>query len=75
MLKTMTKSAVFSSLTLSSLAVAHQVAFAQAPYSVNGSEVPSRELGNHAAEFLGWGIGIFAIIFALLIWALVFWMW
>ena len=73
MLKTITKSAVFSSLTLCLLAVANQVAFAAAKCTVNGKEVDCAELGNQVKGFLGWGIGIFILFAALGIWATVFW--
>jgi len=73
MLKTITKSAVFSSLTLGLLAVANQVAFAAAKCTVNGKEVDCAELGNQVKGFLGWGIGIFLLFAALGIWATVFW--
>jgi len=73
MLKTITKSAVFSSLTLGLLAVANQVAFAAAKCTVNGKEVDCAELGNQVKGFLGWGIGIFILFAALGIWATVFW--
>jgi len=73
MLKTITKSAVLSSLTLGLLAVANQVAFAAAKCTVNGREVDCAELGNQVKGFLGWGIGIFLLFAALGIWATVFW--
>ena len=70
MLKTITKSAVFSSLTLGLLTIANQVAFAAAKCTVNGQEVDCAELGNQFKGFLGWGIVIF-LLFG--IWATVFW--
>lgn len=73
MLKTITKSAVFSSLTLGLLTIANQVAFAAAKCTVNGQEVDCAELGNQVKGFLGWGIGIFILFAALGIWATVFW--
>jgi len=73
MLKTITKSAVFYSLTLGLLAVANQVVFAAAKCTVNGREVDCAELGNQVKGFLGWGIGIFLLFAALGIWATVFW--
>ncbi|MBI2669814.1 MAG: PLDc N-terminal domain-containing protein [Candidatus Yanofskybacteria bacterium] len=53
--------------------VANQVAFAAAKCTVNGREVDCAELGNKVKGFLGWGIGSFFVIFALGIWAIVFW--
>lgn len=72
MLRTITKSAAFSSLALGLFAVANQVAFAAAKCTVNGQEVDCAELGNKIKGFLGWGIGGFFIA-ALGIWATVFW--
>lgn len=73
MLKTITKSAMFTTLTLGLMSVANQVALAAAKCTVNGREVPCEELGKQIKGFLGWGIGIFLVIFALGILATVFW--
>lgn len=73
MLKTITKSAMFSSLVLSLLSVTNQVAFAAARCTVNGQEVDCAELGNKIKGILSWGIGGFLVIFALLILAMIFW--
>jgi len=73
MLKTITKSAIFSSATLWLWSVGAQLALAQAKCMVNGREVPCEELGNQIKGFLGWGIGGFLVIFALIILATVFW--
>jgi len=73
MLKTITKSAMFSSLVLGLVSVTNQVALAAAKCTVNGREVPCEELGNPIKGFLGWVIGGFLVILALGIWAAVFW--
>lgn len=73
MLKTITKSAMFSTLTLGLMSVANRVAFAAAKCTVNGKEVDCAELGNQVKGFLGWGIGIFLLVAALGILATVFW--
>lgn len=73
MLKTITKSAIFSTLTLGLMSVANQVALAAARCTVNGREVDCAELGNKVKGFLGWGIGAVLVIVALGIWATVFW--
>jgi len=73
MLKTITKSAMFSSLVLGLMSVTNQVALAAAKCTVNGQEVDCAELGNKIKGFLAWGIGGFLLIAALVIWATVFW--
>lgn len=73
MLKTITKSAVFSSSTLALMSVTNQVALAAAKCTVNGQEVDCAELGNKIKGFLGWSIGGFLLFIALGIWATVFW--
>src|SRR3990167_6666479 len=73
MQKIITKSAMFSALTLGLMLVANQVALAAAKCTVNGREVDCAELGNKVKGFLGWGIGGFLVFFALGIWATVFW--
>lgn len=73
MLKTITKSAMFSSFALGLFAVANQVALAAAKCTVNGQEVDCAELGNKIQGFLGWGIGGFLLFVAFGIWATVFW--
>ena len=73
MLKTITKSAMFSSLVLGLVSVTNQVVLAAAKCTVNGQEVDCAELGNKVKGILGWGIGGFLVIFALGIWATVFW--
>ncbi len=73
MLKTIKKSAMFSSLVLGLVSVTNQVALAAAKCTVNGQEVDCAELGNKIKGFLGWGIGGFLLIAALGIWATVFW--
>lgn len=73
MLKTITKTAIFSSLVFGLMSVANQVALAATKCTVNGREVDCAELGNKVKGFLGWGIGGFLVIFALGIWATVFW--
>ena len=73
MLKAITKSAMFSTLTLGLMSVANQVAFAAGKCTVNGQEVDCAELGNKIKGFLGWGIGGFLLFAVLGIWATVFW--
>jgi hypothetical protein len=73
MLKTITKSAMFSSLVLGLVSVTNQVALAAVNCTVNGREVPCEELGDQIKGFLGWGIAGFLVILALGIWATVFW--
>lgn len=73
MLKTITKSVMFSSLVLGLVSVTNQVALAAAKCIVNGREVPCEELGNQVKEFLGWGIGIILVVLALAILATIFW--
>lgn len=73
MVKTITKSAMLSSLVLGLVSVANQVALAAAKCTVNGQEVDCAELGNKIKGFLGWGIGGFFLVAALGIWAMVFW--
>jgi len=73
MLKTITKSAMFSTFTLGLMSVANQAALAAGKCTVNGQEVDCAELGNKIKGFLGWGIGIFFVVVALVIWATVFW--
>jgi hypothetical protein len=60
MLKTITKSAIFSAFVLGLMTVANQVALAAAKCTVNGREVPCEELGNQVKGFLGWGIGYYS---------------
>jgi predicted neutral ceramidase superfamily lipid hydrolase len=55
------------------VSVTNQVALAAARCTVNGQEVDCAEPGNKIKGFLGWGIGGFLVIFALGIWATVFW--
>src|SRR3989344_4090799 len=73
MLKTITKSAIFSAFILGLMSVANQIALAAGKCTVNGQEVDCAELGNQVKGFLGWGIGIFLLFAALGIWATVFW--
>lgn len=73
MIKTITKSAMFSTLILGLMSVVNQVALAAAKCTVNGREVDCAELGNKVKGFLGWGIGVFLVVAALGIWATVFW--
>ena len=73
MLKTITKSAMFSSFALGLMTISNQVALAAAKCTLNGQEVDCAELGNKVKGFLGWGIGGFLVIFALGILATVFW--
>jgi len=73
MIKTITKSAMFSSLILGLVSVTNQIALAAAKCTVNGQEVDCVELGNKIKGFLGWGIGGFLVIAALGVWATVFW--
>lgn len=73
MLKTITKSATFSSLVLGLVSATNQVALAAAKCTVNGQEVDCVELGNKVKGILGWGIGGFLFIFALIVLATVFW--
>ncbi|MBI5079051.1 hypothetical protein HZB06_00010 [Candidatus Wolfebacteria bacterium] len=53
MLKTITKSAIFSSLVLGLASVTNQVALAAAKCTVNGQEVDCAELGNKVKGILG----------------------
>ena len=73
MLKTITKSAMFSSATLWLWSVGVQLALAQAKCYRSGVEVPCEELAKSVKSFLGWGIGGFLFIFTLIILATVFW--
>jgi len=73
MLKTITKSAMFSSFALGLMTISNQVALAAAKCTVNGQEVDCAELGNKVKGILGWGIGGFLFIFALIVLATVFW--
>mgnify|MGYP006300296369 CR=1 FL=1 len=73
MLKTITKSAMSSSLVLGLTLISSQFALAAAKCTLNGREVDCAELGNKVKGFLSWGIGGFFVIFALGIWATVFW--
>src|SRR3989344_57648 len=73
MLKTITKSAIFSAFILGLMSVANQIALAAGKCTVNGQEVDCAELGNQVKGFLGWGIGIFLVVAVLGIWATVFW--
>lgn len=73
MLKIITKSAMFSTLTLGLMTVANQVALAAAKCIVNGREVPCEELGNQVKGFLGWGIGIILVVLVFGILAMIFW--
>lgn len=73
MLKTITKSAMFSAFTLGLMTVANQVALAAAKCTVNGREVPCEELGNQVKGFLGWGVGIILVVLVLVILATIFW--
>ena len=73
MLKTITKSVMFSSFVLGLTMISNQVALAAAKCTLNGQEIDCAELGNKVKGFLGWGIGGFLVIFALGILATVFW--
>ena len=73
MLKTITKSAVFSSFMLGLLSIGVQLAHAQATCTVDGRQVPCEELAESAKSFFAWGIGGFLFIFTLIILATVFW--
>ncbi len=73
MLKTIKKSAIFSSFALGLMTISNQVALAAAKCTVNGQEVDCAELGNKVKGILGWGIGGFLFIFALIVLATVFW--
>lgn len=64
---------LFSALTLGFAPAVSQVAFAATRCTANGQEVDCAELGNQVKNFLGWGIGGFLVIAALVIWAIVFW--
>lgn len=73
MLKTITKSAIFSSVMLGLWSVIAQLAMAQAKCYKNNVEVPCEELAKSAKSFFAWGIGGFLVVFALIILATVFW--
>jgi len=73
MLKTITKSALFSSVTLWLWSVSAQLALAQAKCYKSGVEVPCEELAKSVKSFFAWGIGGFLFVFALIILATVFW--
>lgn len=73
MLKTITKSAMFSSLVLGLALITNQVVLAATKCTVNGREVDCAELENQVKGILGWGIGGFLFIFALIVLATVFW--
>ncbi len=73
MLKIITKSAVFSSVTFWLWFLSNQLALAQAKCTVNGREVPCEELGKQIKGFLGGGLVFFLVVAAILIWAMVFW--
>lgn len=67
------KSATWSAVASAVLLAANQVALAAEKCTLNGREVDCAELGNKIRGFLGWGIGVFLVIFALGILATVFW--
>ena len=73
MLKNVVKLTLFSSLSLGLTLVVNKIALAAATCTVNNQEVPCEELGNQVKGFLGWGLGIFFLLFVLGIWATVFW--
>jgi hypothetical protein len=73
MLKTITKSALFSSATLWLWSVGTQLALAQAKCYKSGVEVPCEELAKSVKSFFAWGIGGFLFVFALIILTTVFW--
>ena len=64
---------MFSSLVLGLATVTNQVALTAAKCTVNGQEIDCAEIGNKAKGILGWGIGGFLFIFALIVLATVFW--
>ena len=64
---------MFSSFALGLMTISNQVALAAAKCTVNGQEVDCAELGNKVKGILGWGIGGFLFIFALIVLATVFW--
>jgi len=69
----LTKLTIVSSVLLVMFLAINQVALAAAKCTVNGREVPCEELGKQVKGFLGWGIGGFFIIFAIMILAAIFW--
>lgn len=73
MLKNVTKLTFFSSLILGSMSFVNRIALAAATCTVNNQEVPCEELGNQIKGFVGWGLGIFFILFVIGILATVFW--
>lgn len=73
MFKTIVKLAMFSSLSFVLMTFFNHVAFAAAICRVNGREVPCEEFGGLIQGFLGFGIILFLLFFALGIWATVFW--
>lgn len=72
-MKTLIKSAIFSSAALWLLSAGSQMALAQGKCTVNGQEVPCDELGKQIGGFLGWGIGGLLVTFVFVVWATVFW--
>ena len=64
---------MFSSFALGLMTISNQVALAAAKCTLNGQEVDCAGVENQVTGFLGWGIAGFLVIFALGIWATVFW--
>lgn len=73
MLKTITKSAGFSSLVLGLVSITNQVALAASKCTLNGQEVDCAVLAEKAKGFVGLGIGFFAVVFIVGILATIFW--
>lgn len=72
MLKIITKS-MFFLLALSLMIAINQVALATEEYVFNGQEVNYAGLENKVKGILGWALGGFLVIFALVICSTVFW--
>jgi len=73
MLKNIVKLTSFSSLFFGSILTVNKIALAASTCTVNDQEVPCEEFISDFSGLLGWGLGIFVLLFVLGIWATVFW--